>query len=141
LKTIDSNMAITIPFTLHPFTLAQGWQKCVILTNNLGMARSVQQYWQGFKQEGLRKVLGNEPTIFLNAEVSSREIDDSHSEVEGRRNLPKGNLVQNLAQKRNPIKEPSHIGFEGGYKITSRCIAFGSPVANSYAQSNNITSK
>jgi hypothetical protein len=26
-------------------------------------------------------------------------------------------------------------------KITSRCMAFGSPVANSYAQSNNITSE
>jgi hypothetical protein len=32
-------------------------------------------------------------------------------------------------------------GFDDGYEITSRCIAFGSPVASCYAQSNNITSK
>jgi hypothetical protein len=25
---------------MDPFTLAQGWQKCAIPTNNLGMARS-----------------------------------------------------------------------------------------------------
>jgi hypothetical protein len=53
----------------------------------------------------------------------------------------KGNLVQNLARKRNPMKEPSHRGFDGGYNIMSRCIAFGSPVASRYAQSNSITSK
>jgi hypothetical protein len=74
----------------------------------------MQQSRQGFKQEGLRKVSGNEPTIFLNDEVSSSEIDNCHSEVEGRRNPPKGNLVQNLAGKRNPIKEPSHREFDGG---------------------------
>jgi hypothetical protein len=28
-----------------------------------------------------------------------------------------------------------------GCKITSRCIAFGSPVVNHYAQSNSITSE
>jgi hypothetical protein len=53
----------------------------------------------------------------------------------------KGNLVQNLAQKRNPIEEPSQRGFDGGYLITSRSIAFGSPVASHYAQSNSITSE
>jgi hypothetical protein len=51
----------------------------------------------------------------------------------------KGDLVQNLARKCNPIKEPSLRGFDGGYEIMSRCIAFGSPVVSSYAQSNNIT--
>jgi hypothetical protein len=53
----------------------------------------------------------------------------------------KGNLVQNLARKRNPIEEPSHRRFDGGYEIMSRCIAFGSPVVSSYAQSNNITTE
>jgi hypothetical protein len=53
----------------------------------------------------------------------------------------KGNLVQNLARKRNPIKEPSHRGFNGAYEIMSRCIASESPIASSYAQSNNITSE
>jgi hypothetical protein len=50
-------------------------------------------------------------------------------------------LVQNHSQKRNHIKEPSQRRFDGGYGITSRCIAFGSPVANSYAQSSSITSE
>jgi hypothetical protein len=53
----------------------------------------------------------------------------------------KGNLVQNLARKCNHNRQPSQRGFDGGYKITSRCIAFGSPVASCYAQSHNITSK
>jgi hypothetical protein len=48
---------------------------------------------------------------------------------------------KNLARKRNRIKEPSQKGFDDGYEITSRSIAFESPVANSYAQSSNITSE
>jgi hypothetical protein len=51
------------------------------------------------------------------------------------------NLVQNLAREHNPIKELSQRGFDGGYEIMSRCKASGSPVANRYAQSNNITSE
>jgi hypothetical protein len=54
---------------------------------------------------------GNEPTIFLNNEVSSSGVDDSQSEVEGRRNPQKGNLVQNPARKCNHNKEPSQRGF------------------------------
>jgi hypothetical protein len=46
-----------------------------------------------------------------------------------------GNFVQNRAQKCNPIKEPSEIGFYGGYDIMSRRITFGRPVVSSYAQS------
>jgi hypothetical protein len=53
----------------------------------------------------------------------------------------KDNLVQNLARKRNPIKELSPRGFDGGYEITSRCITFKILVASSYAQSNNSTSE
>jgi hypothetical protein len=52
-----------------------------------------------------------------------------------------GNLVQNLALKRNHNEKPSQGGFDGGYEIMSRCIAFGSPVASHYTQSNNITSE
>jgi hypothetical protein len=48
---------------------------------------------------------------------------------------------KNLAQKRNRIKEPSQKGFDDGYEITSRSIAFGSSIANSYAHSSNITSE
>jgi hypothetical protein len=50
-------------------------------------------------------------------------------------------LGQNPSQKRNPDNEPSQKGFDGGYEIMSRCMAFGSLVANSYAQSRNITSE
>jgi hypothetical protein len=48
---------------------------------------------------------------------------------------------KNLAQKHNRIEEPSQKGFDDGYEITSRNIAFGSPIVNSYAQSSNITSE
>jgi hypothetical protein len=50
------------------------------------------------------------------------------------------NLVENLARKHNPDKESSQRRFDGGYKITSRCIAFVRHVVSRYAQSNNITS-
>jgi hypothetical protein len=48
---------------------------------------------------------------------------------------------KNLARKRNRIMEPSQKGFDDGYEIMSRSIAFGSSVANSYAQFSNITSE
>jgi hypothetical protein len=48
---------------------------------------------------------------------------------------------KNLARKRNRIKEPSQKGFDDSYEIMSRSIAFESLVANSYAQSSNITSE
>jgi hypothetical protein len=65
------------------------------------------------------RVSGNEPTIFLNDEVSSSEVDISHSGFQGRKNPPKGNLVQNLARKHNHNMEPSQRGFDGGYEITN----------------------
>jgi hypothetical protein len=55
--------------------------------------------------------------------------------------LQNNNLVQILARKRNPNKEPSKKEFDGGYGITCKCIAFGILVASCYAQSNNISSK
>jgi hypothetical protein len=45
--------------------------------------------WQGFEQEDIRKGFGNEPIIFHNDEVASNGVDDSHSEIKGRRNPPK----------------------------------------------------
>jgi hypothetical protein len=38
---------------------------------------------------GPDRLWGNETTIFLNDEVSSSRVDDSQSEVEEKRNLPK----------------------------------------------------
>jgi hypothetical protein len=49
------------------------------------------------------------------------------------------NLVQDPARKHNPVREPSHRAFDGGYKIMSRCLTFGSPVASRYAQFNSIS--
>jgi hypothetical protein len=118
--------------------LVQGWQKWA--TGKQPWKDSLETIsWQGFGQEGYLKGFSNQPTIFLNDEISSSEVDDSQLEVEGSRNPPKVNLVQNLARKSNPIKEPSHSGFDGGYEITSRCIAFGILVASHYTQSNSIT--
>jgi hypothetical protein len=64
---------------------------------------------QGFKQEdSLIGFCGNETTFFLNDEVVSSGVDDSHTGFKGRRNPPKRPCGSNLAQKRNPGKEPSH---------------------------------
>jgi hypothetical protein len=46
-------------------------------------------------------------------------------------------LLKNIITTRNHHKEDSMVGC----KITSRCIAFGSPIENRYAQSVNITSE
>jgi hypothetical protein len=43
-------------------------------------------------------------------------------------------LFRNIITTKSHRKEDSMVG----YKITIRCIAFGSPVANSYPQSSNI---
>jgi hypothetical protein len=83
----------------------------------------------------------NDPTIFPNDEVSSSGVDGSHTGFKGRRNPQKDNLVQNFARKRNPKKETSQRGFDSGYEIMSRCIAFGSPIVSRYTQSNNISSE
>jgi hypothetical protein len=59
----------------------------------------------------------------------------------GKEIRPKGDLVRILAWKRNHIKEPSQKRFNGEYEIMSKCIAFGSLVANSYSQSSRVTSE
>jgi hypothetical protein len=64
---------------------------------------------KGFEQEdSLIGFCGNETTIFLNDEVASNGVDDSHTGFKGRRNPPKRPLGSNLARKHNPDKEPSH---------------------------------
>jgi hypothetical protein len=63
---------------------------------------------QGFEQEdSLIDFCSNETTFFLNDEVASSGVDDSHTGFKGRRNPPKRPLGSNLAQKRNSNKEPS----------------------------------
>jgi hypothetical protein len=76
------------------------------------------------------KFQSNKTTIFLNDEVASSRVDDAHTGFKGRRNHQKGILVQILARKCNPIKEPSQKIFYGGYEIMSRCIVFENPVAS-----------
>jgi hypothetical protein len=61
------------------------------------MARSKRRIDTVSNKRIFGRVAVNEPTIFPNDEVSSSGVDNSHLEVKGRRNTPKGNLVQNLA--------------------------------------------
>jgi hypothetical protein len=96
------------------------------------------RFWSRGLLEGFQC---NDPAIFPNDEVSSQRGWRYSFGGRRKRNSKRGNLVQNHARKRNPNKEPSQRGFDGGYKITSRCIVFGSPVVSRYAQSNNITSE
>jgi hypothetical protein len=85
---------------------------------------------------------GYKTTIFLNGEVASSGVDDSHTGFKRDEKSAKMTIwFQNPAQKLNPDKEPSQKGFDDGYMIMSRCMAFGSPIASRYAQPNNITSE
>jgi hypothetical protein len=61
--------------------------------------------------------------------------------LKGGENRQNDNLVQKSCSETQSHKEPSQKGFDDGYEIMSRSIAFGSPVANIYAQSSNITSE
>jgi hypothetical protein len=90
------------------YTLAQGWQKWA--TGKLDWKDSLKMMKrQGFEQEdSLIGSCSNETTMFLNDEVASSGVDDSHTEFKGRRNPPKRPLGSNLARKRNPDKDPSH---------------------------------
>jgi hypothetical protein len=112
---IDSNATITGTFkvAMDTFTLAQGWQKCAILINNFGMARSKRYIDKVLNKRMVGRVLGNEPTISLNGEILSNGVDDPHSEFGGKEIFQKCNLAQNLTQKCNHNKEPSHRVFDG----------------------------
>jgi hypothetical protein len=107
---IDGNMVIIGIFNVarDSYTLAQGWQKWA--TSKQPWKDSLEMMkWQGFEQEdSLIGFCGNETTIFLNDEVASSGVDDSHMGFKGRRNPPKWPLGSNLTRKRNPDKEPSH---------------------------------
>jgi hypothetical protein len=50
---------------------------------------------------------GYETIIFLNDEVTSSGVDDSHTGCKGRRNPPKRQFDSTLAWKRNYNQEPS----------------------------------
>jgi hypothetical protein len=98
--------------------------------------------WQGFEQGkgligfGAMKQQSSSTMSLCQAESTILIRGSKGGEI--RQN---DNLVQNLARKRNPSRNLHKRRFEGDYELTSRCIAFGIPVASSYAQSNNITSK
>jgi hypothetical protein len=98
--------------------------------------------WQSFEQGegligfGVMKQQSSSTIRLRQVELTILIRDSKGGEI--RQNV---NLVQSLAWERNPIKEPSQRGFDDGYEITCRCIAFASPVVSRYTQSNNITSK
>jgi hypothetical protein len=98
--------------------------------------------WQGFKQEddliGFRAMKQqSSSTMRLHQAEMTILIQGS----KGREIHQNSNLVKNLSRTCNPIKEPSQRGFDGGYEIMSRCIAFGITVVTRYTPSNNITSE
>jgi hypothetical protein len=70
----------------------------------------------------------NEPTIFLNDEVSLSGVDNSHPEVEGRREKSSKKaiwlkiLLGNIITTKSHHKEDSVVGCQ----IKSRCTSFGS---------------
>jgi hypothetical protein len=98
--------------------------------------------WQGLKQEdGLISFRAVKQQSSLMMRLRQAELMIPIWGSKGGEIRQNDNLVQILAQKHNPIKEPSRRRIDGRYEITSRCIAFESPVASSYTQSNNITSE
>jgi hypothetical protein len=122
--------------------LAQGWRRWA--TGNQPWKDTLETIsLQGFEQKyGLIGFWANETTIFFNDEVVSNGVDDSRTGFKGRRNPSKWQFGSKFSLK-NVILTKSHRKEDlmVGCKIISRCIVFGSPVANSYAQSNNITSE
>jgi hypothetical protein len=90
---IDSNTAIAGTFKVakDTFTLAEGWEK-KCYTGNQPWKDSLEAINRtGFEQEDGMKGFG-----VMNRQNSSKDevlsngVDDSHSKVKGRRNLPKG---------------------------------------------------
>jgi hypothetical protein len=107
---IDSNTVIMVIFMVarDSYTLAQGWRNWA--TSKQPWKDSLEMMKrQGFKQEdSLIGFCGNETTIFLNDEVASSGVGDSHTGFKGWRNPAKRPLGSNLARKHNPDKELSH---------------------------------
>jgi hypothetical protein len=68
-------------------------------------------------------------------------VDDTHSEVREKEIRKEATwfkiMLGSIIPSRNHDKGDSIVGC----KITSRCIPFGSPIANRYAQSKSITSE
>jgi hypothetical protein len=85
--------------------------------------------------------LDNETTIFLNDEVASSGVDDSHTGFKGMRNPPKWPVGSNACSEAKSQQRVIKKGFDDGYEIMSRYTAFGSPIANRYTQSISITSE
>jgi hypothetical protein len=121
--------------------LAQGWRKWA--TSNQPWKDSLETIsWQCIEQEdGLISFGAMKQQSSSTMKLCQAELMILIWGSKGGKIHQKGNLVQNLPRKRNHNKEPSQGEFDGGYEIMSRCIAFGSPIASRYAQSNNITSE
>jgi hypothetical protein len=84
----------------------------------------------------------NETTIFLIDDIASSGVDDSHTrlkvgEIHQKKAIWIKILLGIVITTISHHKEDSMVGC----KIMSKCIVFGSPVENRYAQSNNITSE
>jgi hypothetical protein len=119
--------------------LAQGWRQWA--TGNKPWKDSLETMsWQGFEQED------DLISFWAMKQQSSstmrlRQVDLTILILGSKGGEILTIWFQNPAQTCNPDKEPSQNRFDDGYEIMSKCIAFGSPVASCYAQSNNITSE
>jgi hypothetical protein len=85
---------------------------------------------------------GNDITIFLNDEIVSSRVDDSHMGFERRRKPSKWQFGSKISLG-NVIASRNHHKKDLMMVIRLRVGAslLESPIANSYAQSNNITSE
>jgi hypothetical protein len=138
LKLIDNHTAIMGIFkvAMDTFTLAQGWQKGATLANNLGKARSRRE---GFKQEDYLRgfsvmIQQSSPTM----KFHHKGVHDTHSKV-GEEDIRKVATWFKILLRHVIPSRDHHV--EDSMVVTSRCIAFGSPVASRYAHSNSITSE
>jgi hypothetical protein len=99
------------------YTLAQGWQKWATgkqpWKDSLEMMKR-----QGFEQEdSLIGFCGNETRIFLNDEVASSGVDDSHTRFKGIRKLPKRPFRSKSCSEAQSRQWAITKGFDDGYKI------------------------
>jgi hypothetical protein len=98
--------------------------------------------WQGFKQEDDKIGFGAmKQQSYSMMRLHQAELTILIRGAKGREICQQGKLVQillgSITTTKTHHKEDSMVS----YKITSRCIDFGSSIVSRYAQSNSMASK